>query len=147
MTTNRVLIDTNVLVYMASSDSPLHIAAFERVYALEQSGCELHVCPQVLREFYGVSTRAAPHGYAVDRSQALAHMKFFASRFSLLIEDVKCWNKLTGLLHNHSLPGKVVYDASLVALMLRYGLNKILTEDLDDFAFFKDRIQAIRVRG
>jgi predicted nucleic acid-binding protein len=54
---DRVLIDTNVLVYARRPTAPEHVAVRTALARVEASDCAVWVSPQVLREYLAVVTR------------------------------------------------------------------------------------------
>ncbi|MBI1786445.1 MAG: PIN domain-containing protein [Acidobacteria bacterium] len=55
----RVLLDTNILVYLASPESPLHALCQRTLETLIQRGGKLAFSSQVVYEFWSVATRPA----------------------------------------------------------------------------------------
>ena len=54
---DRVLVDTNVLVYASLRNSPWHVQAIQALHTELQSGREMWVSRQILREYLAVMTR------------------------------------------------------------------------------------------
>ena len=54
---NSVFLDTNILVYASVPESPLHLVAINAIQSYEQSGTQLWVSRQVLREYLATLTR------------------------------------------------------------------------------------------
>ena len=52
-----IFVETNVVVHARNADSPDHAAAKQRLSELQQSGAELWISRQVLREFGVVFSR------------------------------------------------------------------------------------------
>ncbi len=53
----KVFLDTNVLIYAAMAESPLHEIALKTIAESNNRGTELWISDQILREYYCVLTR------------------------------------------------------------------------------------------
>ena len=56
---DKVFVDTNVLVYSVDHQKPEYIIAQSRITELKNSGCDMYISPQVLREFANAVIRDA----------------------------------------------------------------------------------------
>ncbi|MEH1816746.1 MAG: PIN domain-containing protein [Nostoc sp.] len=66
---NSVFLDTNILVYANVSESPFHQAALQAIENLYDTGIELWISRQVLREF--LMTLSRPQALMNPRPVAL----------------------------------------------------------------------------
>lgn len=81
------LLDTNVLVRLASSSDASHAIAARAIHELHKRGEVLHATPQCLIEFRNVATRpVAVNGLGASAAAAEMHAVAFESAFPLLSE-------------------------------------------------------------
>jgi predicted nucleic acid-binding protein len=137
-----ILLDTNVLGRMTDSADPQCAAARHSVQVLLAEHERLVVAPQVLYEFWVVATRRAgspPHGQnglGMTPEQASQWLEFFQRRFTLLPDREElfpCWH---ALVRGLGITGIRSYDARLVAAMQTYGIERLLTFNVEHFRRF-----------
>lgn len=133
----RCLVDTNVLVYAAVRESPLHAAARARLAALTSRDDTLFVAPQVLREYVSVVTRSAVLSRPRVPADAVADVRVILSVFKLLHEPADVVERWMDLVGRHAVSGAAVHDAYLVATMLGSGVDHILTNNQNHFQRFE----------
>jgi predicted nucleic acid-binding protein len=63
---NALFIDANILLYSMNSGSPFHQEARRALQHAEEHGIECVISTQILREFYGISSRLGKDGRQVD---------------------------------------------------------------------------------
>lgn len=132
-----LLLDTNVLVYLSSSSSPLHLAARDAVRQLAEDAAGLALTGQNLLEFYTVATRStADRGLGMSPAEAREQARRFASRLCVLDDRSVDWLGVLDLAVDENVRGRRVHDARLVAVMREHGLTEILSFDrgMDGFA-------------
>jgi predicted nucleic acid-binding protein len=136
-------VDTNVLVYAAAAGAPLHKRASEELRKRAESGQELWVSRQVLREYLAALSR--PQTFAKPRpaSELVSDIRYFLSHFRLAEEGHAVTEKLLELIEEVEIGGKQIHDANLVATMLAAGIPALLTHNVGDFVRFGERIQVI----
>jgi predicted nucleic acid-binding protein len=136
-------VDTNVLVYAASLGAPLHKRASEELRRRAESGQELWVSRQVLREYLAALSR--PQTFAKPRParELVKDIRYFLSHFRLAEEGPDVTEKLLELIEKVEMGGKQIHDANLVATMLAAGITALLTHNVGDFVRFSERIEVI----
>jgi predicted nucleic acid-binding protein len=136
-------VDTNVLVFAASSGAPLHRRASEELRRRGESGQELWVSRQILREY--LATLSRPQTFAKPRParELVGDIRYFLSHFHLAEEGSSVTEKLLELVEEVEIGGKQIHDANVVATMLASGIPALLTHNVGDFARFGDVIQVI----
>ena len=135
--------DTNVLVFAASSSAPLHQRASEELRRRGESGQELWVSRQVLREY--LATLSRPQTFAKPRQarELISDIRYFLSHFQLAEEGPAVTETLLELIEKVEVGGKQIHDANIVATMLANGIPTLLTHNAGDFVRFRDLIQVI----
>jgi predicted nucleic acid-binding protein len=141
--TQACFVDTNVLVYATSSGAPLHQRASEELRRRHESGQELWVSRQVLREYLAALSR--PQTFAKPRParELVSDIRYFLSHFRLAEEGPAVTEELLELIEEVEIGGKQIHDANLVATMLVHGIPALLTHNTGDFARFSEVIRVI----
>jgi len=141
--TQACFVDTNVLVFAASSGSPLHQRASEELRKRVKSGQELWVSRQVLREYLAALSR--PQTFAKPRlaRDLVSDIRYFLGHFHLAEEGSAVTEKLLELIEKVDVGGKQIHDANIVATMLASGIPALLTHNVGDFVRFGSAIQVI----
>jgi predicted nucleic acid-binding protein len=143
MASQACFVDTNVLVFAASSTAPLHQRASEELRRRGESGQELWISRQVLREY--LATLSRPQTFAKPRQarELVSDIRYFISHFQLAEEGPAVTEKLLELIESVEVGGRQIHDANIVATMLANGIPALLTHNVADFVRFGDLIQAI----
>jgi predicted nucleic acid-binding protein len=136
-------VDTNVLVFAASSGAPLHQRASEELRRRSDSGQELWVSRQVLREYLAALSRPQTFTKPKPARQLVSDIRYFLSHFQLAEEGSAVTEKLLDLIEKVEIGGKQIHDANIVATMLANGIPALLTHNVDDFARFGDVIRVV----
>ena len=133
----RVLLDTNVLLRGAELNHPHHPAAMTAVGSLVGAGRQLCISSQTIYEFLAVATRAvADRGLGMKQVNADAALSDLTSGIETLFDSAQVVQELRRLAIAHSIIGKSIHDARLVATMVVNGISHILTFNGSDFARF-----------
>lgn len=140
---NSVFLDTNILVYANVSESSFHQAALQKIQNLYDTGIDLWISRQVLREFIVTLTR--PQAFANPRpiSTVIERVRFFQDQFRVAEDTPEVTANLLTLIEEISLGGKQVHDANIVATMLVYNIPQLLTHNTSDFARFANLITVL----
>jgi predicted nucleic acid-binding protein len=143
MASQAYFVDTNVLVFAASSTAPLHQRASEELRRRDEAGQELWLSRQVLREY--LATLSRPQTFAKPRHarELVGDIRYFLSHFQLAEEGSAVTEKLLELIQTVEVGGKQIHDANIVATMLANGIPTLLTHNVGDFSRFGDLIQVI----
>jgi predicted nucleic acid-binding protein len=133
-----VLCDTGVLLRFLEPTDPLHNDARRAVTVLSGRGDEHVMAQQNLVEFWNVCTRpkSARQGLGLSIAETERRLTRLDSMLSLMVElpsIITIWRQLV---FNHSVRGRQVHDAKLVALMMAHGIDTILTFNGSDFSRF-----------
>lgn len=133
---DRLLIDTNVLVYASLRSSPLHGQAILALDAEIHAGTELWVSRQVLREYLAVLTRPGTTTLAAPATTAASDVAQFERMFHVADETRDVTANMLLLVQSIPMGGKQIHDANLVATMQTYAIPRLLTHNVDDFMRF-----------
>ena len=141
--TSACFLDTNILVYAVSSRAPLHQRASEELQRRHESGQELWVSRQVLREYLAALSRPQTYSQPKPIRELVADVRFFLRHFRIAEEGPAVTEKLLELLEGREGGGKQIHDANVVATMLVHGIPALLTHNVRDFARFADVIRVL----
>lgn len=141
---NSVFVDTNVLVYANLTSAPFHTDARRLLLTLQSAGADLWINRQILREYLAVVTRqtfASP----LSAAQATNDIRQFEQQFIIADETAAVTARLLTLFQTIPLGGKQVHDANIVATMLVYGIEQLLTHNVSDFMRFNHLIKVVPI--
>ena len=129
------LFDTNVFIRIASRNDPLREVCLNALRKLRLRNETLCYTPQVLGEFWNVCTRpvtaAGGLGLSLEATELKARV---IERYFLLLHDSQAtFQEWRRLVVDHSVMGKVVHDAKLVASMNVHRVTNLLTFNDDHF--------------
>jgi predicted nucleic acid-binding protein len=140
----RAMLDTNVLLAATDEGRAQHDQALGIVNDWPGRGTTLYTSGQIMREYLAVATRPAEqNGLGLTLADALANVRAFRARTSLLAEDGKVADRLLALLDDVACGGRQIHDANLVATMLVHGIDTIVTINLADFTRFERRVRLV----
>src|SRR5947209_1098388 len=105
-------VDTNILVYATDPQSPWHQRATDALNRARQSGIELVVSPQVLREYLAITTR--PSGGTPRTVAALANVRTFQQELKVVQDGLAVTPRLLDLIEKYAVAGKQVHDTHTV---------------------------------
>jgi predicted nucleic acid-binding protein len=131
-----LFVDTNVLVYAAVAEAPLHDLARRTLANAAAGGTKFWISRQVLREFIATLTR--PQGFSAPLSVSVlvSLVRDLQQRMDVADETTGVTQHLLSLLQQVSTGGKQVHDANIVATMQVHGIQRLLTANPSDFARF-----------
>lgn len=137
---DKVFLDTNILVYSTFEDydAAKHIKSREAIDSLSVSGKTLFISPQVLREFYAVSTNKNIFKKPLTGKQAVQKIKEFLDVFSVVFESENTIHRLITLLDKHAITRQKVHDMNIAATMLDNNIRHLVTFNRDDFKIIKE---------
>ena len=138
-----VFLDTNILVFATMVNAPLHTAALQKMQALQQSGAELWVSRQILRELLAAATRPQSFSQPLPMATAAADVARFQAALKIAEDGPGVMANLLSLCQTVSLAGKQVHDANIVATMQAHSIAKLLTHNIADFVRFQHLITVL----
>jgi predicted nucleic acid-binding protein len=129
-----VLLDTNILGRYVVASDPAHASVTAALLRLQQTGSEIRICSQNLYEFWSVATRGVEHnGLGMSPAEARTEVDRLRSAFAVLAESPSLLEVWLDLCTKYGTIGRSAHDARLVALMLVYGIQHVLTLDPGGF--------------
>jgi predicted nucleic acid-binding protein len=144
MPPDRAMLDTNVLLAATDEGRPEHDQALAIVNDWPARGTALYASGQIMREYLAVATRPADqNGLGLALAEALANVRAFRGRTTLLAEDSKVADRLLALVTDSPCRGKQVHDANVVATMLVHGIGTIVTINTGDFTRFGRHVRLV----
>jgi predicted nucleic acid-binding protein len=130
----RFLLDTNVLVFLASPSSLWHTTVERAVEGLIRSGGKPVLSPQIVYEFWCVATRpTAANGLGWPVADASRAIDGFRREFDVLHDPPQVLDLWLDIVTAHDLKGKRIHDAHLLATMKANGVTRLLTCNAADF--------------
>ncbi|HJU20849.1 MAG TPA: type II toxin-antitoxin system VapC family toxin [Stellaceae bacterium] len=130
-----VLVDTNILLRRLEPRHAHYRDAVAALGRLIESGEAVHVTAQNVAEFWAAATRTpAQNGLGLSLTAAAAAVDRIEQTFVLLPDEPTIYEHWKRLITMHQVSGNRAYDARLVAVMLVYGIGRILTFNVSDFA-------------
>jgi predicted nucleic acid-binding protein len=131
------LADTNLLLRLADPASSQHSIAVQALAQLLRRGDEVFLTPQNYIELWSVATRpVAANGFGWSRERVTQEAGELQKRFPLLDDSPEVFTRWLTLVKQHSVTGKRVHDARLVAVLQVHAVGNLITFNLADFAMF-----------
>lgn len=135
-----MFVDTNVLVAVRVASAPGRAAAAASLEGARAEGA-VRISRQVVREYLAVVTRPQTWAAPLPMADALEDAARLVGSFQVLEDGPKVAATLAELCTEALVAGKQVHDANIVATMLAYGEDRLLTFNAKDFRRFKHRIR------
>ncbi len=130
-----IFVDPNIIVYASWSAAPLHQQARQALAQAADAGAPLMISRQVIREFLATLNRPRSGLALLD---LIAEVQAFDKSFLIVDETAATTVALLSLLPQAS--GMRVHDVNIVATMQVMGIQRLLTNNPNDFAIFKHMI-------
>jgi predicted nucleic acid-binding protein len=128
-----IFIDTNVLVRAAVATAPSHAAARAALHRLRRQGVPRCLSRQIMREYLATLSRPQPYSQPLVSAELIRDVRYFERNFRVLEDSPDVTAQLLSLLQQVPVGGKQIHDANIVATMLVYGIQRLLTNNVDDF--------------
>lgn len=139
MMTERVLLDTNVLIATTDDSRQGHLAARRLI---ETEPRDLIIAGQSTREFLAVATRPrAVNGYGLSSPHAVSVLAEHTATLTVVDESAQSRGTLVGFVAGNLVRGKQIHDANLVAVALDHGATAIITANPGHFERFAHLIR------
>jgi len=141
-----IFIDTNLLIYATSDESPFQNRSVELINRLMKDGIPCVISPQIIREYLVVFTRGlSPTDPA--RAAALSNIHKFLEAVILREENQQTVARLSAIVADGKAGGKQIHDANIVAVMQVHGVKRLVTHNLDDFKAYAQWIDILDLDG
>ncbi len=132
------VVDTNILVYAADTDSPFHGHCREAVEQWRSQNSVWYTTWSIIYEFVRVTThpRVMRTPLAVADSWRFIDAVLASPSLSLLVETDR-HSEVAAQVFDElpHLQGNIIHDAHTAILMREHGLRKIVTRDTDFHRF------------
>lgn len=143
MTGARVFVDTNILLRTLLPQMKQHPEVDALVKRAVSEGAELWISGQVIREFIVQATHPNTLAKPLTIEQVVREIEAVKPLFQIADETAAVRDTLLALIQEYPTHGKQIHDANLVATMLAYDIDSILTLNVDDLKRFEDRIKIV----
>lgn len=141
MTTGaKAFVDTNVLLRANHPDFGLYHAANALLTQYRQDGYELWISRQIIREYLVQLTRPGLLALPLTPSEVETQVRGLRTLFHVADETDATTDKLIELIKTFPTGGKQIHDANIVATMLVYGIDTLITQNVDDMKRFSGSI-------
>ena len=139
----KVFLDTNILLRSTVQAFPGYpeIQAFVAQYLAEDS--EMWISRQVIREYLVQTMRPQSFMNPMTPEQAIQQVKSIEQVFQIADETSTTTEELLQLIRSFPMGGKQIHDANIVATMLTYDIDTLITLNTTDFKRFADKITLI----
>lgn len=126
---DKILIDTNVLVYLIDRREEIkHEKAIETFMAIQNKE-DYFVAFQNLKEFSNVARKKT----SLSAEEINEFIETFSNSFTLVFDDMVDLQNANFLSEKNNAP---FWDSVLVSVMRKEKINKIITENVKDFSKF-----------
>jgi predicted nucleic acid-binding protein len=140
---DRTFADTNIVLRLLNSALPEYTAVEQLVRQVRTSNSELWISRQVIREYLVQVTRPGFLAVPLSVEQVETHVKTLRSLFQVADETNAVTDKLIELLKEFPSGGKQIHDANIVATMLVYNIDSLLTLNVEDMKRFATKVKVI----
>lgn len=133
------LLDSGIILRLVDESDPRHALVEAAVGALGSQRETILITVQNIAEFWNVATRpAANNGLALSPAKvAQLYQEAIEPICAVLTESDALQGEFKRLLVSYGVVGKQVHDARLVAMMLTWQVDKILTLNERNFRRFE----------
>jgi len=137
---NKILVDTNILVYSIDQDSKYHRASS----SLLTSENKIFIAAKCLSEFYAVVTRAPV--VSLSASEALQMVRWFSENFTILFPEHNSLSTLMQLSEKYQPRGLKIHDFEIISIGLAHKIKRLATFNKKDFAAVEE-IELVELTG
>ena len=136
MAGNKLFVDTNILVYANTTNSPFCTMARNKLKSAFQTYDSVWISNQVMREYLSSMTKIMLSVGKVDYQSLAKDIHNFENNFQLAPDNSNIIKSLLTLIEQTKTAWKQVHDANIVATMLESDIQTILTNNIADFQRF-----------
>jgi predicted nucleic acid-binding protein len=140
MTSGKAFLDTNILLRSTITQYPLYAQAKQLVDTQLDADVELWISRQVIREYIAQVTRPQTFMNPMTMDELDTKLRTIRVLFKIADDTEAVTTALLALMRDHPTGGKQVHDANVVATMLTYGIDTLLTTNVKDMKRFEDKI-------
>lgn len=139
----KVFLDTNIVLRAFHDDFAEHTrvrALFDRFIAEDT---QIYISRQVIREYLVQATHPRTFVEPLPPDSLSQHVQQIKRICSVLDETERVTDQLMQLIKDYPTRGKQIHDANIVATMLAYELDTLLTLNVADFKRFSNEITLV----
>lgn len=142
----KAFIDTNVLLRASVAQMPLHAAALNLIVDYAAQGYEMWISRQVIREYIAQVTR--PQGSLQPLTPTLIQQQVagMLTVYQVADENASVTAALLKLVGSIPCGGRQIHDANIMATMLVYGLDTLLTHNIADMQRFAHLVTIVPLK-
>jgi predicted nucleic acid-binding protein len=140
---DSAFVDTNVLLRAQYSSFAQHVACRTLIEHQWQNDVELWISRQVIREYLVQVTHPRTFQVPPAMSQIEMRIQDMLTLFRVADERDVVTSHLLHLMKEYSISGKQMHDANVVATMLAYDIDTLLTLNEADFKRYSDKIDVV----
>jgi predicted nucleic acid-binding protein len=138
-----VFVDTNVLVYAISHDSPSNASARSILESYKEEEGGIWISRQVLRELLKVLLFISERTLYTDKATVLRAIDDCSRIFRIAEDSEFVTDELHRIVSIYDVRSVQIHYANIVATMLIYGIDKVITANVNDFITFKNEIEIV----
>ena len=145
--TKTAFLDTNILFRAINSEAGQHVEINAFLDRLRAEDYQFWISRQIIREYLGLVTRQGFGGLSIPLSSEVAihHVKSFRRNFRIANETAIVTHHLLELIRQFPTGGKQIHDANIVATMLAYNIETLLTLNVSDMRRFQSKITLLTI--
>lgn len=140
---DKVFADTNIVLRAFHSDFPEHEQIKTQFDRLITDQTNIFISRQVIREYLVQVTHPRTFTTPLTIEEAEKHLGQITRVCAVLDDTATVTAHLLTLLKTYPTGGKQVHDANIVATMLAFEIDTLLTLNTEDFQRFADKITLI----
>jgi predicted nucleic acid-binding protein len=139
----KAFLDTNILLRSTVTQNPQYSQIRKFVQNYTDAGTELWISRQVIREYISQVTRPQVFMNPLPSEQIEIQYQRITALYKVADETEAVTQQLITLLKAYPTGGKQIHDANIVATMLAYGIDTLLTLNVDDLKRFEGKITIV----
>jgi len=136
---DKILIDTNILVYSAVTISEFCIPARALIGKYLMADTQLFITWQIIREFAVTMTSKE----LKTIHETFENIELFSQQMTILPETNDTFSNWKELIIRYDVKGKNIHDGNIIAVMNSNKINNILTHNIKDFQRYSKIINII----
>ena len=139
----KVFVDTNVLIRGTISTAPYHQEAAKHIFERIDQGIEMWISRQIVREYIAQVTRPQKFMEPLPYTQLELQINSLYGLFKIADETASVTSELLKLIKVIPTGGKQIHDANIVATMLTYNIDTLITQNMEDMKRFDGKITLV----
>jgi len=133
---NRLLVDTNILIYAVDEDSKYH---GQSLYLIQNSEYSLFLTSKNITEFFVALTRTPDINISIR--ECLACLDSLLPYFDVIYPNQGSLEKLKYLIYKYNPSGLWIHDLEIISMAMEYKISRIATKNLQDF----EKVEGIEI--